>query len=551
MAYDILTPTGAPPTGTEITKLRSTTVGADEIPSVSLTHPSTGVALLGQASEAASIPVALSNEDAAAQASILAALLALPLDGLTDAELRASPVPVSGPLTDAQLRASPVPISGALTDAQIRATPIPVSGGLTNTELRATPVPVALNRPESERDFFGRLRFSEPAVVFASSPGFGINDLSWQTLTSGAGNGIAWSEPYRAAIITLAEAGYVVRQSYRYIPYELGRPVRVLLTGNADGVVANVTREWGQFDARNGVFWRRNPDGTMAVVVRSSTSGSPVDTAIQQASWNGTAVTFDPGLQQVWIIEYVWLGAFAVRWGLATANGIAYVHTQVFADEIPYSYMQTANLPIRWAAYAASTPPSPATLHIVCSAIESEGGYNLPPAFTFAGRRTIAAAIAAATAPTEAPIVALRPALTFSTIPNRIQALVQEIEVYSTASADWSLWYFPPGTADPLTGGSWAVPNAASSVEVNAAATAVTLTNGYRIAAGIAVSSGTGGSARGAVASAIQQTLPLTIDVCGANNPLTSNVGANPAYLVLAASGTGNVAGAINWKENR
>lgn len=31
--------------------------------------------------------------------------------GLTDTELRATPVPVSGPVTDAQLRATPVPIS--------------------------------------------------------------------------------------------------------------------------------------------------------------------------------------------------------------------------------------------------------------------------------------------------------------------------------------------------------------------------------------------------------------------------------------------------------
>jgi hypothetical protein len=52
---------------------------------------------------------------------------------LTDAQLRATPVPVSGtvtatgPLTDAQLRATPVPVSGTvtatgpLTDAQLRA----------------------------------------------------------------------------------------------------------------------------------------------------------------------------------------------------------------------------------------------------------------------------------------------------------------------------------------------------------------------------------------------------------------------------------------------
>lgn len=39
-------------------------------------------------------------------------------NGLTDAQLRASPVPVSGPLTDAQLRAAAVPVSGPITNAQ-------------------------------------------------------------------------------------------------------------------------------------------------------------------------------------------------------------------------------------------------------------------------------------------------------------------------------------------------------------------------------------------------------------------------------------------------
>lgn len=64
--------------------------------------------------------------------------------GLTDAELRASPVPVTGPLTDTQLRALAVPVSGTffqatqpvsgpLTDAQLRATPVAVSGTVTAT----------------------------------------------------------------------------------------------------------------------------------------------------------------------------------------------------------------------------------------------------------------------------------------------------------------------------------------------------------------------------------------------------------------------------------
>lgn len=69
--------------------------------------------------------------------------------GLTDAQLRATAVPVSGPVTDAQLRATPVPVSGTvtasgpLTDAQLRNSAVPVSGPLTDAQLRATPVPVS------------------------------------------------------------------------------------------------------------------------------------------------------------------------------------------------------------------------------------------------------------------------------------------------------------------------------------------------------------------------------------------------------------------------
>ena len=48
---------------------------------------------------------------------------------LTDDELRATSVPVSGPLTDAQLRASGLPVSVAGTVA--------VSGPLTDAQLRA------------------------------------------------------------------------------------------------------------------------------------------------------------------------------------------------------------------------------------------------------------------------------------------------------------------------------------------------------------------------------------------------------------------------------
>lgn len=80
--------------------------------------------------------------------------------GLTDAQLRATAVPVSGtvtatgPLTDAQLRATPVPVSGTVTitdgsgpvtvDGTVAVSgTVPVSGPLTDTQLRASAVPVS------------------------------------------------------------------------------------------------------------------------------------------------------------------------------------------------------------------------------------------------------------------------------------------------------------------------------------------------------------------------------------------------------------------------
>lgn len=62
-----------------------------------------------------------------------------------------NPVTVTGPLTDIQLRATPVPVSGTvtasgpLTDTQLRAAAVPVSGPLTDTQLRASAVPVTAN----------------------------------------------------------------------------------------------------------------------------------------------------------------------------------------------------------------------------------------------------------------------------------------------------------------------------------------------------------------------------------------------------------------------
>jgi len=111
---------------------------------------------------------------------------------LTDAQLRASAVPVSGPLTDTQLRALAVPISGTvtantglaqpLTDTQLRASAVPVSGPLTDTQLRATAVPVSvasivlptgastLAEQQSQTTILGSIDTKNPTLVSGRVP---------------------------------------------------------------------------------------------------------------------------------------------------------------------------------------------------------------------------------------------------------------------------------------------------------------------------------------------------------------------------------------------
>lgn len=128
-------------------------------------------------------------------------------NGLTDAQLRASPLPVAIPndnaLTNTQLRASPVPVSisgdAALTNTQLRATPVPVSisgdAALTNTQLRASAVPVTVSNPGLTD---AQLRASAiPVTVSNQSQVQGLTDTQLRAspiAVSTSGGTVQWIE---------------------------------------------------------------------------------------------------------------------------------------------------------------------------------------------------------------------------------------------------------------------------------------------------------------------------------------------------------------------
>ena len=131
---------------------------------------------------AAPVPVS----DAGGSLSIDDGGASITVDGpVTDAQLRATPVPVSGSLTDTELRATAVPVSGPLTDTQLRASAVPVSGPLTDTQLRASAVPtlgsVAVRTPTTT----SVAGIASSVTILASNAnrkGFAVSNISTSKL---------------------------------------------------------------------------------------------------------------------------------------------------------------------------------------------------------------------------------------------------------------------------------------------------------------------------------------------------------------------------------
>jgi hypothetical protein len=156
MSQNFVYPSGAsntviiPPGGATAAN-QSTQIGIETNTQNSVASIDSKTPTQGQKTMASSSPVVIASDQSPVPVTISGGLAnPLPVqDSAAEASLASidskltNPLPVSGPLTDAQLRATPVPVSGTvvtggLTDAQLRASPVPTStsnGALETTQL--------------------------------------------------------------------------------------------------------------------------------------------------------------------------------------------------------------------------------------------------------------------------------------------------------------------------------------------------------------------------------------------------------------------------------
>ena len=239
------------------------------------------------------------------------------------------------------------------------------------------------SQDSSSIDAFGRWRVSNTETMFDCKQ-LGDNQPLLFDDAETSGSGTSSNHSANEAATTIAVAGRTtgkrVRQTFMRLDYKPAKSQLVFFSFSEFDTSTGITKEVGYFDDNNGIFLRSD-EGSVSWMRRTYVTGSAVDTAIAQASWNidpmdGTGpsgVKIDWTKTQIIIIDFEWLGVGRVRCGLVVDGIIYYTHQFLNTNNLSSVYMSTPNLPIRYSIENDGTGAADDFVHICCS-VNSEGG---------------------------------------------------------------------------------------------------------------------------------------------------------------------------------
>jgi len=324
-------------------------------------------------------------------------------------------------------------------------------------------------------DAFGRLRVSQPFNTFDMQFNYDLQPLFFQEAATGTGDvtHIANSSAARLTTGGTGDANGVVFQTKQYFRYQPGKSQFVVFTTILGSKTSNVRKRIGLFDPNNGFFFEQ--DGTnLKIARRTETSGSVVDNAVNQSSWNldvldGTGrsgVTLDETKDNIYVIDFQWLGAGRIRYGFDFDGQITYCHQIKFANTEAVPFSVTGDLPFRAEIFNTAAAAGTTTFDFTCVAVASEGGFNplgIPGSVSNGiTERTVST--------TPLPVLSIKMADTFNSITNR--TLVEPLS-YELFSLDENIFYQIILNGS-LTNASFnAVDATNSAVEFDIAATAI------------------------------------------------------------------------------
>ncbi len=319
-----------------------------------------------------------------------------------------------------------------------------------------------------------RVKVSQQEIVLFSNALYSTDPEIWDRVVYNNAT-VTYDSIQGGTVLTVTSTidSEAIVQTTRVMPYIPGRGVEVAMTLQYNDSVPGVRRRAGVFDEDNGLFFEQDETGEYYVVVRSNTSGSPVNTRVAREDWNGVkfdgtepnGITSSPGAIQLFVIEYDWYGSGQVKFAYVI-NGYKYtVHTFNHANILTTTYMRTPNLPVRFEIKNITGATGPFEMHKWGVSVIQEGanGANLgwPGDITNAIGGTTMGLTGV-----YGPLVAIRLKST------RLGGVVLP-NVYQAVSTSNALMYHRLTSNATVTGGTWVSYGDESFVEYNITATAV------------------------------------------------------------------------------
>ena len=331
-------------------------------------------------------------------------------------------------------------------------------------------------------DSFGRLRVSNPVTLFDSQNRYKLNEKFFSN-TIGSGTTVNYIQAQSSAnlFVTSNVNDFVARESRFVFNYQPGKSLLTMCTFVMNPAKSGLVQRVGYFGRENGYYIQVGSNtspttlfSNVYIVERSNSLGTVSETLVAQQNWNGdrldgtgaSGISLDITKSHIFFTDLEWLGVGSVRTGVVIDGTFISCHTFNHANILPYTYITTACLPLRYEITNRAATSGTSNLAQICSTVLSEGGYEpkeqlycqLGPAV---GKRV--------NTTTPVPLISIRLA------PGRLDAIavLKQINVAVATNTDLAQWTLVlNGT---LSGGtSWVAHPDSTNVQVDTASTAIT-----------------------------------------------------------------------------
>ena len=322
-------------------------------------------------------------------------------------------------------------------------------------------------------DAFGRTTVSEPNLMGMYK--FYTEDYADSFSATQTGGGIVARDAVLQGMkltCGTASGDIATYNSHRHYHYRPGNSMTLMWTmKQGDTGKANVVRRAGWITPDNGLYFEQNGLSDFNIVVRDG--NLVTESKIERATWNGdrldgtggdnnlSGATLNLDDNNIWWIDFQFLGAGAVRFGTWVDGNKVVCHTEGHYGVLDRPYLSSPSLSFGFEQENIGVTGSTSEMHVFCAVVTNDGydEFDVNP-LAFNTEKTL-------TTTSFTPIISFRPTQTHNSVDNRDRIVPQLLSVLADSASIELIAEVNP----TLTGATWA--DTIQGCEYDTAATVV------------------------------------------------------------------------------